>query len=248
MWELYDDLISDIPDDLTVLECLVGVFWTLVRSERGIGIAMTIKGGKQRPELSNIAGMPLKKLASYVKSWNMIEAVLGQAAINAAYNNPANVMALTGKTVLEPAGPEDNNAFKRLEPEIIGKKVAVIGHFPDIEYLREFCELSILERDPQEDDYPDPACEYLLPEQDFVFITGAAFANKTMPRLLELSKKSKIVLVGPSVPLSRALFKYGIYQLGGLVALDQQLLWKAVQEGARMGLFKHGGKMVGIQR
>ena len=34
------------------------------------------------------------------------------------------------------------------------------------------------------------ASEYLLPEMDFGFITGSAFVNKTMPRLLELIKNA----------------------------------------------------------
>ena len=34
------------------------------------------------------------------------------------------------------------------------------------------------------DDFLDSACEYILPEQDFVFITGMTLTNKTLPRLL----------------------------------------------------------------
>lgn len=248
MWEMYDDLIDAIPENLTVLECLLGVSWTLVRSERGLGMAKTVKGGKKGANLANTTGMPLKKLACFSKSWDMLEASLGQAAINAAFNNPAEVMALTGRPIDQSCAPEESNAFKQLIPEITGKKVAVIGHFPNVVQLRKICELSVLERKPQADDYPDSACEYILPGQDFVFITGTAFTNKTMPRLLELSKNSKIILVGPSVPISRVLFNYGVDRLASLVILDQQLIWKAVQEGEKMNIFKHGGQMVCVQR
>lgn len=248
MWKIYDDLIDAIPENLTVLGCMLGVSWALVRSERGLGIAKTIKGGKKGTELSNVTGMPLKKLACYAKSWNMLEASLGQAAINAAYNVPAEITDITGKPVINSFNSEEENAFKVLEPEIIGKKVAVIGHFPGIEHLQDVCELSILEREPRADDYPDTACEYILAEQEYVFITGSAFTNKTMPRLLELSKQSKVILVGPSVPISRVLFNYGVDQIAGFVVLEQQLIWKAVQEGIKMSIFKHGGKMVSIQR
>ena len=248
MWEIYDDLIDSIPEDLTVLECMLGVSWTLVRSERGLGIAKTIKGGKKGAELSNITGIPLKKLAGCVKSWNMLEASMGQAAINSAFNTPLEVMAITGEPLILSDDPEKLNAFKQLTPEITGKKVAVIGHFPNVEQLQKICDLSVLEREPQAGDYPDSACEYLLPEQDFVFITGTAFTNKTMPRLLELSKNAKIILVGPSVPISRVLFNYGVDQIAGLVILNQQLIWKAVQEGKKMSVFKHGGQMVCIHR
>lgn len=248
MWELYDDLINSIPENLTVLEGMIGVSWTLVRSERGLGMAKTIKGGKKGAQLTNISGMPLRKLAAYSKSWNMLEASLGQAAINAAFNNPPEVEAMTGQAIGPSEDPEKNNAFKQLTPEITGKKVAVIGHFPEIEQMQQFCRLSILEREPQGDDYPDSACEYILPEQDYVFITGTAFTNKTMPRLLELSRKAKVILVGPSVPISRVLFKYGVEQIAGLVVCEQELIWQAVQEGKKMSIFKHGGEMVCIHR
>ncbi|MFZ3130574.1 MAG: DUF364 domain-containing protein [Desulfosporosinus sp.] len=247
MWEIYDDLINSIPEDLSVLECLLGVSWTLVRSERGLGMAKTLKGGKKGAELAEIIGIPLKKLASYVKSWNMLDASMGQAAINAAFNTPSEVMAITGQPMAQSEEPEKFNAFKQLTPEIIGKKVAVIGHFPDVEQLQNICALSVLEREPQGGDYPDTACEYILPEQDFVFITGTAFTNKTMPRLLELSRKAKVILVGPSVPISRVLFNYGVEQIASLVVLDQQLIWKAVQEGKKMNIFKHGGQMICLQ-
>lgn len=246
MWQIYDDLVNEIPNDLTVLECMVGASWTLVRSERGLGIVKTIRGGKQGSKLSNIAGMQLKKLAAYSKSWSMLEASLGMAAINSAFNNSSQVMDITGNQIDKSNDPEKYNAFKILEPNMKDKKVAVIGHFPGIDKLNEICELSILERDPQPGDYPDSACEYLLPEQDFVFITGTAFTNKTMPRLLQLSKKADIVLVGPSVPISRILFNYGVKLIASFVVIEQELIWKAVQEGKKMNIFKSGGEMVCI--
>lgn len=248
VWEIYDDLIDAIPEDLTVLECMLGVSWTLVRSERGLGIAKTLKGGKKGAALTNVTGRPLKKLAHYAKSWNMLEASMGQAAINAAFNTPSEVMAITGQPMTNSDDPQKLNIFKQLTPEITGKKVAVIGHFPNVEQMQNICDLSVLEREPQAGDYPDSACEYLLPEQDFVFITGTAFTNKTMPRLIELSKSANIILVGPSVPISRVLFNYGVNWIASFVVFEPQLIWQAVQEGEKMNIFKRGGKMVCIHR
>lgn len=247
MWKIYDDLINAIPEELTVKECLVGLHWTLVRSERGVGAAMTLKGGRAESELTGIVGMPLKKLASHVKSWNMVQASVGQAAINSAFNVYDNLAAITGMDARKLGSNDDNNAFRQFLPELKGKKVAVIGHFPHIDFLNDVCHLSILERNPQGSDYPDPACEYILPYQDFVFITGTAFTNKTMPRLLELSKNAKVVVVGPSVPITPILFKYGVDAIAGMIVRDEAVFWKCAQEGGKMNIFKQGGQMVCIR-
>ncbi len=248
MWEIYDDLINSIPEDLTVLDCMVGLHWTLVRSEKGTGAAMTIKGGQAGDDYDDIVGMPLKELAGGIKSWNMIKASLGQAAMNSALNTPDTVEVLTGQAFDKSADPEAANGFARFLPDLKGKRVAVIGHFPHIDSLKTICSLSILERMPQENDYPDPACEYILPQQEVVFITGTAFINKTMPRLLSLSKKARIILVGPSVPISPLLFSYGVDAIGSTVLFDEELVWKVVKQGGKMNIFRSGGQMVSIQR
>ena len=248
MWKIYDELIDLIPEDLFVLDCMVGLHWTLVRSEKGLGAAMTLKGGRTGKELTNITGMRLRELAAYVKSWNMLQASLGQAAINSVLNTPGNIMAITGQAITKTAEPDEANAFAQYMPEIASKKVAVIGHFPNIESLGKICQLSILERVPLPGDYPDMASEYILPLQDYVFITGTAFINKSMPRLLQLSQNAKIILVGPSVPISPVLFKYGVETLAGMVILDEKTCGQVVREGGKTKAFKQGGQMICIRR
>lgn len=247
MWKIYDDLINTIPEDVLVLDCIVGLHWTLVKTERGTGTAMTVKGGKTGREFTDVVGMTINKVAAYVKSWNMVEASIGQAAMNAVLNTPANVSAITGKKFTESTDPEEANGFARFMPEIEGKNVAVVGHFPHIESLKSICQLSILERNPLEGDFPDPACEDVLPKQDVVFITGTAFINKTMPRLLDLSRNSRVILVGPSVPISPILFDYRVDTIASTVILDENRTWKTVKQGGRMNIFRNGGQMVCIQ-
>jgi uncharacterized protein (DUF4213/DUF364 family) len=93
---------------------------------------------------------------------------------------------------------------------------------------------------------PDPACEYVLPEQDFVFITATTLTNKTMPRLLQLSRKASVFLVGPSTPFAPLLFNHGIDTLAGTVVLNPESVWAAAQEGAARSVFNHGAQMVKV--
>jgi uncharacterized protein (DUF4213/DUF364 family) len=254
MWEIYDELIAVVPPDLQVGECLIGLHWTLIRS-RGIGIAHTpfedshSYGPKGASVVSGIgdriAGMQVRKLAEYVKSWNPFEATLGLAAINSALNSPEQVERLCGKSLKQ---REQMSAFIYYADSVRNKKVAVVGHFPGLDVLSGICELTILERNPGEEDLPDPACEYVLPEQDYVFITATALLNKTFPRLLELSRNASVFLVGPSTPFAPLLFNHGVNTLAGTVVLEPESVWSSAQEGAARAIFEHGALMVQVSR
>lgn len=245
MWQIYDDLIASIPEDLTVKDCLVGVNWTLVRS-RTTGTAMTMENGMGAVRnCGALIGMPVRELAEYIKSWNNLEACMGLAAINSVYNTVERLEELTKKSL---AQQPQESAFQTFREEIKGKKVAVIGHFPGLEELEAWCSLSVLERNPQPGDFPDPACEYILPEQDYVFITSTTLINKTLPRLLEISRPARVIMVGPSTPLHPVLFNNGVDTLAGSV-VDDDKVWTYVRQGGLgQRIFKQGCHMVKVHK
>lgn len=244
-WAIYDRLLEEIPGDAVVASCLVGRSWTVVDSG-GMGIAMTHRGDSKGTVLHPPhAGRRLSDLAAYLKSWNLYEASLGTAAVNSFYNTPERVETWLNKPLDAVHGP---GALTDMLDRISGKKVAVIGHFPDMEVAAERCALTVLERDPQEGDLPDFAAEYVLPEQDFVFITGLTVTNKTLPRLLALSAQATVVLMGPSVPLAPWWFEQGVDVLAGMVVVDRDGVWRYCREGGMKGPFENGGWMVQITR
>ncbi|MBP1762805.1 MAG: hypothetical protein H6Q64_2347 [Firmicutes bacterium] len=250
MWEIYDELIDAIPEDLTVTEYMIGLHWTIVGCEKGIGMAKTLKGGKSGEELRYIVGMPLKKLASHVKSWNMLNASLGLAAINSTLNTSEKVWEITEPSDFDKdeSSVGEGNVFANNDLSQMYKKVAFVGHIPKLEELKNMCELSVLDRNPQPGDYPDSACEFILPEQELIYITGTAFINKTMPRLLELSRHAKLILLGPSVPISPVLFQYGVDAIAGMIVANKELIWQTVQEGGNKNIYENGGQRVYISR
>ena len=242
-WEMYDDLIEAVPADSVVVDCVAGLHWCVIRSE-AVGLAMAPREGRGMiRHAGHIAGMKTREVAGWIKSWNLHEAALGLAAINSAINVPAKVERSWN---VDLGLQEDQDVFARLLDRLDGKKVAVIGHFRELERVARVCHLSILERLPEQGDLPDPACEYILPEQDFVFITGTTLINKTLPRLLELSRGSQVIVAGPSTPLAPVLLKYGVTVLGGLVVDDAERITRDVKEGAHHTLFGPGAKMVQV--
>jgi len=250
VWKLYDELIAAVPEDAVVEECLAGLSWFLVRSS---GAGVTGTGVSMRPRqmdgplrnAGKIAGMKLRDLAGWVKSWNFYEAAMGLAAINSALNARQAVTGNCGPLLDE---SKTMDVFACLEDQLRGKRVAVVGHFRNIELLFDICDLTILERIPGKGDTPDPACEYILPQQDVVIMTATTLINKTMPRLLALSRNAFTVVAGPSTPLHPLLFDHGVDLLGGLIVDNQPSVWRAVAEGGQQALFTQGGRMVKVSK
>ena len=244
-WKLYDDLIASVPKDSMVSGCLAGLSWFLVRSA-GVGVSMRPREGDEIvPMAGKLAGRKTRELAQLIKSWKSYEAALGLAAINSVLNAQDAVHRNCGDR-LDVCCNQD--VFTVLLDELRGKRVAVVGHFYNMERVAAICDLSILERMPEAGDWPDPACEYILPEQDFVIMTATTLINKTMPRLLELSKGARIVVCGPSTPLSPIFFDYGVELLGGLIVEEPERVWNTVAEGGRHELFRSGSRMVMVSR
>lgn len=262
MWELYDELIEGIPDGITADCITVGLHWTVVTAGKYCGTAMTVTEQGSVAELTgDRRGQPLKYLAFLAKSWNFLEASVGVAAINAYYNNretwgqrkertrgPVNSEGdppranPAAEVPWEIAGAE--NAFESYAQAVKGKKAAVIGHFRHLEsYLTEAKEVSVLERRPVDGDYPDSACEYILPEQDFVFITGSTMVNKTLPRLLQLSQAAQVILVGPSTPMAPALFRYGVDEMSGFLAASRDGIINAASMAEHKAFFQCGERV-----
>lgn len=246
-WDIYDRLIDGVPESLTVDSYLIGTTWTLVEAEgMGIGMAMTYKGGAPdgKPTPSR-RGEPLRELAQSLRSWSLPEASLGMAAVNAYHNQPEVISGWINKPLEELGSP---GAFVAMLPEMAGKKVAVIGHFPGLETVADVAELTILERNPQPGDLPDFAAEYVLPQQDFVLITGTTITNKTLPHLLEVCEKPYVAVVGPSLAFAPWWFDYGVDLLAGAIVTDKNCVWQGVAEGAHRQIFECGAPMVNIRR
>lgn len=224
MKEYYQILIDGIDEQFTVTEIVRGRAWIGAElSDGSFGIAMNTEGSGIERSFPTLVGMSAKKAAEAVMSWNMEEASEAMAVINAFYNSEKKMRELNCEA------PYDRICTRGWDTE--GKTFAFVGHLrmPE-ETVKGAKAVYILERRDIKGDYPDAACEYLLPDCDFVLITGSASVNKTMPRLLELSEKAKTILIGPTVPMCPALIGHGIERLSGMVVKDKEQFKKWMVE------------------
>ena len=72
-----------------------------------------------------------------------------------------------------------------------------------------------------------------MPQADVVGITGTAFINGTIERLLELcNPRAFTVILGGTAPLSPVLFDYGISAISGTKVVDSETVLRCVSQGA----------------
>ena len=240
-WKFYNHLIQQIPEDVLVVDYCLGTHWSYVEADCGMGVAWARKGGAKRQFAMDIRGLPLSNVAELSKSWNFEEASLGVAALNAWYAR-RELLDPLGAIYNEPVDLPDGtikkmDAFELYRPRIAqsggSTKVTVVGHFPHVNRIAEYAQLTVLERNcTQESDTPDPACEYILPQSDYTFMTGVTIINKTAPRLLDLTKNGVTVLVGPSVVMTPYLFEWGVEMLAGSIVSDPEKTRFAVKNGS----------------
>jgi len=245
-WEIYDLLLERIQleaAEVIVKHVSIGLTWTLCQSHgpqgEGIGLAMSPQQyTRTLPWSGTLVDRPLTDIAAWIKSWNPFEATIGLAAVNAALN--ANSSSLAAEATPIPITDSPNlSVFEYFFPKLKNKKVVVIGRYPGLEQYESQLQLSVLERNPLEGDFPDSACEYVLPDADWVFLTASSIANKTFPRLAELSRNAVTVLMGPSVPWLQDWVNYGVDFLAGVQITNPDALRATVAEGGGVRIFDH---------
>lgn len=137
MWNLYDELIENIPDNICARDVRIGNCWGYVSTDNSCGIGVMYPVESRLPLYTNDwTGKPLKDIASCAKSWNFIEASVGIAAINCYYNSmeqaSINQIKIPSSNFAE---DRMNDPFISYQKQIKNKNVTVVGHFPYLETL-----------------------------------------------------------------------------------------------------------------
>lgn len=186
------------------------------------------------------------KLAELSLSWDLSEAIVGVAALNALSQlamerRPDSYVIVEGNLI---------NHISITKDDV----VVLVGNIhPFIPRIRERTDkIFILERDPKKRSlglYPDVAAEELLPRASIAIITGTTLANGTIDRLLELSKNAReVALVGPTAStLPDPLFEHSVTVIGGVRIIDGERVMQVVSEGGGVPSLKGACRQVVIR-
>lgn len=171
-------------------------------------------------EAGDLHKMKSTDLAGLVESQSFTEVAIGLATINA----------------LLPRNPDqwaDVHAEEYLLEHGANKNVAVVGHFPFVDRLRSVAKnLWVLELNPRDEDLPAESAPEVIPHADVVAITATTLINKTFQGLIELCQpQARVVLVGPSTPLSPVMYDHGVDVLSGTIVTDPQTVMTGIGQG-----------------
>lgn len=192
-----------------------------------VGLASTVNtGGCMQPvrDLGRLHKKTTRELAQLIFSDHLLERAVGMAAINSVVNRPS---------IMEKAGRQD--AFNHIVDHGKGKNIAVLGHFPKVDWLRRsgmFENFWVFELQPQGEDLGADRYADLLPRADFVLITATTLINGTFPEVMSHCRDSFKVVLGPSTPLHPLLFDYGVDCIAGSVVTDKNLARTYLSQGA----------------
>jgi uncharacterized protein len=244
-WELYDWLLGHVTATTTATtprsplqRVQLGLQWTVAESN-SVGLCFSpVDVPRTLPWPGTLVGKPVREVCEWLYSFDPAEASVAVAALNSLVNTQDNACATRAESLANLAGPAHLRVFSHFAKQLRGANVVVVGRYPGLE--RAFADLhyTCIERRANPDTLPDLASEYVLPEADYVFLTASAIANKSLPRLLELSQEACVVLMGPSLPWLADWADFGVDDLAGVVVNDTTLAWQVAAEGGGTRLFE----------
>jgi hypothetical protein len=237
MTGLLDAILAGLPEGV-VHTAIVGRRWTAAVVEaqgtRRCGLAATwwLPEDEAAPVSLPIDGSPARALANELRQARGARASLAAATVNALLPQASEFW--------EPDRLED--VIRRLGAD---RSVAIVGHFPFVGTLRsQVGSLTVLEEHPRPGDLHASAAAEVLPGAEVVVITGMAFVNRSLTELLRLcSARARVVIAGPSTPLSPVLFEHGVNRLCGAIVGNEAAVLRAVAAGEGF----HGVHQAGVE-
>ena len=240
-------ILETLPHHWNLQQLYLGVNWTLsiIQNQMGqwqAGLAATpaaeivaaqsrYRLGLQQPPVSDAIELARNVLAS-----DPVEVTVGLATLN-AFLQPA------------PALLVDIDAADWLLEHGRGRRVALVGRFPFIEELQPVvAQLWVLELRPRAGEYGSDEAGSIIPQADVVAITSSTLINHTLEDLLALTQpEARVMLLGPSTPLTPLLFDFGIDLLSGVQVVEIETVLSSVADGVNFRKMK-GVRRVSMQR
>ena len=179
----------------------------------------------------HVIGRTAAQVAQYLLRPSPFAVCLGMAALNAAYTpDPAAVL-------------EDDAPAETFIAELgKDKTVGLVGEFPFVNELREKVgALHLFELRNVPGAVPRDRWDEVLSRLDVLAVTGTAVLTRKMGYFLTHAGQAVSVVLGPTTPLSQALFRFGADYLCGSVVTDPGRVLEGIRSGLSFRAIKKNG-------
>lgn len=231
---ILNSILDGLDGDAAVEEIVRGIYWTALVS-RFCGLSSTMFRDFEQDHSGDEEVFPLAyasaaDLARLCLSPYIEKASLGLAAINSLI-------------CPDESRCTEVNAGDILIEKSRGKRVAIIGHFPFVNDLKQVARnLWVMEKWQKPGDYPEEDAEKYLPKADIIAISSTTLTNHTLEALLPLCpRRSFKMLLGPTTPMTDILFSHGIDVISGSAVTDAKLALTYIKQGANFRQLKKSG-------
>jgi uncharacterized protein (DUF4213/DUF364 family) len=218
-----------LTTDAPVRQVLVGAFWTAVVLDTDpprCGLASTMRpathpGGPPVRRAGRLLENSARELAGWLQSSSTLEATIGMATFNALLK-------------IDESRCTEVNAEEIIRKQGEGRRVAIVGHFPFVERVRQIAgTCDVLELQPRPGDLPAERADEVLPRADVVAVTGTSLVNHTFDHVIDLcSSDAYVILLGGSAPLTPVLLEHGVNAVAGTKVVDSAAALRTVGQGA----------------
>jgi len=184
-----------------------------------------------------LVGQRVSQAAGLLTSSSPFRISLGLAALNAADTPQATDV-------------DENDAPAEALIAALGKDrtVGLVGAFPFVETLRQKVgELKLFELRDIPGAIPRAQWDSALAGLDVLAVTGTALLTRKMGYFLTQAARAETVVLGPSTPLSRALFDCGADYLCASVVIDPEPVLASIRAGLPFRDIKRQGGIRFIQ-
>lgn len=211
-------------ENLTIKDVRIGLGYTIVELDNGFcGLSysfvkeLNAKTCTALEYAGSLVGKKAHYLLEKIFSYNLLDSTLALATANAILNKEENSV--------------DYDIISHIDNS---KSVVMVGYFspliPIIE--KKAKKFVICERNPKGNSLPDYAEYFELKKCDIAIVSATTLINKTIDNILDISRAETFVILGPSCPMDREIFRSTkVTYLCGSFVTDIQKAKTIISEG-----------------
>ena len=238
---LADSILSSIiRPDAIVEDIIAGSKFIAVTAGGRMGLSSLLGAIPREHEktlVQHMIGKPVKEVVGLISKPFPFGVSLGFAALNAGNAPDPNQV--------EPSNFPADDLIARLGKD---KITGLVGEFPFVAALKDRVgTFHLFELRDIPNAVPRDQWETVLAQLDVFAVTGTALLTRSMAWFLSRAPQATIVILGPTTPISPALFNHGTNYLCGSVVSDKEKVGQGIRAGLPFTMVKKNGGIIFTQ-